>query len=67
MVTGSATLSRNSTEVNDSGGLVVRGHPPVADISVAELMRVCERDHFRGMVAAEGGVGKPLGLAADHS
>ena len=47
--------------------LVVRGPTPVADISVAEFMWMFEHDHFRGMVAAEGGVGKPLDLAADHS
>ena len=67
VVTGLATLSRNSTEVNDSSRLVVRGPTPVADSSLAEFLRMIEHDYFRGMVGAEGGVGKPLGLAADHS
>jgi phosphatidylserine/phosphatidylglycerophosphate/cardiolipin synthase-like enzyme len=69
LVTGSANFSRNSTEVNDSNSLVIRGHTAVADIYLTEFMRMFEQYHFRASVAAAGGKlkSKPLGLHADDT
>ena len=62
LVTGSANFSRNSTEVNDSNSLVVRGHTAVADIYVTEFMRMFEHYHFRASEAVAAKKAKPLGL-----
>src|SRR5262249_36030463 len=69
LVTGSANFSRNSTEVNDSNSLVIRGHTAVADIYLTEFMRMFEQYHFRASVAAAGGKlkSKPLGRHADDT
>ena len=67
IVTGSANFSRNSTEVNDSNSLVIRGHTAVADIYVTEFMRMFEHYHFRASIAALGKTDKPLCLATDDS
>jgi phosphatidylserine/phosphatidylglycerophosphate/cardiolipin synthase-like enzyme len=66
IVTGSANFSRNSTEVNDSNSLVIRGHTAVADIYSTEFMRMFEHYHFRASKAAEN-ASKPLGLSEDDS
>ena len=67
LVTGSANFSRNSTEVNDSNSLVVRGHTAVADIYATEFMRMFEHYHFRASQAAAAKKAKPLGLTKDDS
>ncbi len=64
IVTGSANFSRNSTEINDSNSLVIRGSTAVADIYATEFMRMFEHYHFRASVAANDDPA-PLGLAAD--
>ena len=67
IVTGSANFSMNSTEVNDSNSLVIRGHTAVADIYVSEFMRMFEHYHFRATQAAADEKSKTLGLAEDDS
>lgn len=75
VITGSANFSRNSTEVNDSNTIVLRGHTAVADIYVTEFMRMFEHYHFRAKEAAKakkaGGKGNKNGnvivLAEDDS
>jgi phosphatidylserine/phosphatidylglycerophosphate/cardiolipin synthase-like enzyme len=69
LVTGSANFSRNSTEVNDSNSLVVRGHTAVADVYLTEFMRMFEHYHFRASeaAAAKKAKPKPLGLKPDDS
>jgi len=52
IVTGSANFSNNSTEVNDSNSLVIRGETAVADIYATEFMRMFEHYHFRASEAA---------------
>jgi phosphatidylserine/phosphatidylglycerophosphate/cardiolipin synthase-like enzyme len=66
IVTGSANFSMNSTEVNDSNSLVIRGHTAVADIYAAEFMRMFEHYHFRASEAKAAGA-KTLQLAEDDS
>ncbi len=66
LVTGSANFSNNSTEVNDSNSLVVRGHTAVADIYATDFMRMFEHYHFRASLAKAPAT-KPLGLAADDT
>jgi phosphatidylserine/phosphatidylglycerophosphate/cardiolipin synthase-like enzyme len=66
IVTGSANFSRNSTEVNDSNSMVIRGHTAVTDIYVTEFMRMFEHYHFRSSEAAAG-ADKPMMLAEDDS
>ena len=66
VVTGSANFSRNSTEVNDSNSLILRGHSAVADIYSTEFMRMFEHYHFRASEASARS-GKPLGLSEDDS
>jgi phosphatidylserine/phosphatidylglycerophosphate/cardiolipin synthase-like enzyme len=69
LVTGSANFSNNSTVVNDSNSLVVRGHTGVTDIYLTEFMRMFEHYHFRASVAAAGkkATPKPLGLKPDDT
>jgi phosphatidylserine/phosphatidylglycerophosphate/cardiolipin synthase-like enzyme len=67
VVTGSANFSHNSTEVNDSNSLVIRGHTAVADAYATEFMRMFEHYHFRASEAAAKGKAKPLGLVPDDS
>jgi phosphatidylserine/phosphatidylglycerophosphate/cardiolipin synthase-like enzyme len=52
IVTGSANFSNNSTEVNDSNSIVIRGETAVADIYTTEFMRMFEHYHFRASQAA---------------
>jgi phosphatidylserine/phosphatidylglycerophosphate/cardiolipin synthase-like enzyme len=52
IVTGSANFSNNSTEVNDSNSLILRGFTSVADIYATEFMRMFEHYHFRAKEAA---------------
>ena len=66
IVTGSANFSNNSTEVNDSNSLVIRGHTAVADIYATEFMRMFEHYHFRASAEAAPDA-KPLALAEDGS
>ena len=66
LVTGSANFSNNSTEVNDSNSLVVRGHTAVADIYATDFMRMFEHYHFRASVAKTP-ITKPLGLRSDDT
>ncbi len=47
LITGSANFSGNSTTVNDSNVLVLRGDTAVADIYVADFMRMFEHYWFR--------------------
>lgn len=65
LVTGSANFSNNSTEVNDSNSLVIRGHMGIVDIYASDFMRMFEQYHFRASKEAAGD--KPLGLAVDAS
>jgi phosphatidylserine/phosphatidylglycerophosphate/cardiolipin synthase-like enzyme len=68
LVTGSANFSRNSTEVNDSNSLVVRGYTAVADIYVTEFMRMFEHYHFRASEAKKKAKKlPPLGLKPDDT
>jgi phosphatidylserine/phosphatidylglycerophosphate/cardiolipin synthase-like enzyme len=68
LVTGSANFSRNSTEVNDSNSLVVRGYTAVADIYATEFMRMFEHYHFRAKVAQKKAKKlEPLALAPDDT
>ena len=66
LVTGSANFSNNSTTVNDSNSLVVRGHPAVADIYVTDFMRMFEHYHFRASMAKAPPT-QPLGLKPDDT
>ena len=47
LVTGSANFSQNSTIVNDSNSLIVRGDSAVADIYATEFMRMFQHYWFR--------------------
>jgi len=67
IVTGSANFSSNSTEVNDSNTLVLRGYTAVADIYATEFMRMFEHYHFRAKREASQDRGRPLGLVEDDS
>ena len=51
LVTGSANFSNNSTVANDSNVLVFRGDTAVADIYVADFMRMFEHYWFRSKEA----------------
>ena len=63
IVTGSANFSNNSTEVNDSNSMILRGFTSVADIYATEFMRMFEHYHFRSKEAKAQDKSKPLGLA----
>jgi phosphatidylserine/phosphatidylglycerophosphate/cardiolipin synthase-like enzyme len=65
IVTGSANFSNNSTEVNDSNSMILRGFTAVADIYATEFMRMFEHYHFRANEAKAQNKEKPLGLAED--
>lgn len=67
VVTGSANFSNNSTEVNDSNTLIIRGHTAVADIYSTEFMRMFEHYHYRAKEAALKDKSKSLGLVEDDS
>ena len=67
IVTGSANFSMNSTEVNDSNSLVIRGHTSVADIYATEFMRMFEHYHFRASEAAATTKSTTLSLAEDDT
>lgn len=67
IVTGSANFSNNSTQVNDSNTLVLRGFTKIADIYATEFMRMFEHYHFRASAAAAKEKSKPMGLAEDDS
>ena len=47
LVTGSANFSNNSTTVNDSNSLIIRGDTDIMDIYVTEFMRMFEHYWFR--------------------
>lgn len=66
VVTGSANFSNNSTQVNDSNTLIVRGNTAVADIYTTEFMRMFEHYHFR-VAQKKASATKPLGLTNDDS
>jgi hypothetical protein len=57
----------NSTEINDSNSLIIRGHTAVADIYASEFMRMFEHYHLRASEEKSKGKSKPLGLAEDDS
>lgn len=63
LVTGSANFSRNSTQVNDSNSLIIRGDTAVTDIYSTEFMRMFEHYWFRYKKAAglDAGKGKKGG------
>lgn len=67
IVTGSANFSNNSTEVNDSNSLILRGFTAVADIYATEFMRMFEHYHFRATQAKAADKSKALELAEDDS
>jgi phosphatidylserine/phosphatidylglycerophosphate/cardiolipin synthase-like enzyme len=67
IVTGSANFSNNSTEVNDSNSMILRGFTSVADIYSTEFMRMFEHYHFRAKEAALKDKTKPLALIEDDS
>jgi phosphatidylserine/phosphatidylglycerophosphate/cardiolipin synthase-like enzyme len=67
IVTGSANYSQNSTTVNDSNTLVIRGNAAVADIYATEFMRMFEHYHFRASEAAKKKANEKLSLAEDDS
>jgi len=62
LVTGSANFSNNSTKINDSNSLIIRGSKEVADIYLTEFMRMFEHYLFRGKQADAKKKGQP-----DHS
>ena len=62
IVTGSANFSNNSTEVNDSNSMILRGFTAVADIYATEFMRMFEHYHFRAKEAKAQDKSKPLGI-----
>jgi phosphatidylserine/phosphatidylglycerophosphate/cardiolipin synthase-like enzyme len=66
IVTGSANFSNNSTQVNDSNSLVIRGHTGVTDIYSTEFMRMFEHYHFRAS-ESNATADKPLGLSEDST
>ncbi|MBZ9763367.1 phospholipase D-like domain-containing protein [Mesorhizobium sp. CA8] len=47
LVTGSANFSTNSSTINDSNSLIIRGDTAVMDIYVTEFMRMFEHYWFR--------------------
>jgi len=47
LVTGSANFSKNSTMVNDSNSLIIRGDTAVMDIYATEFMRMFDHYWFR--------------------
>jgi phosphatidylserine/phosphatidylglycerophosphate/cardiolipin synthase-like enzyme len=67
IVTGSANFSNNSTEVNDSNSMIIRGYTAIADIYATDFMRMFEHYHFRAKEAAAKDKSKTLALAADDS
>jgi phosphatidylserine/phosphatidylglycerophosphate/cardiolipin synthase-like enzyme len=67
IVTGSANFSNNSTEVNDSNSLILRGFTSVADIYATEFMRMFEHYHFRAKAAAAADKSKAITLIEDDS
>jgi phosphatidylserine/phosphatidylglycerophosphate/cardiolipin synthase-like enzyme len=67
IVTGSANFSNNSTEVNDSNSMILRGFTAVADIYATEFMRMFEHYHFRAKEAAATDKSKPMGLVEDDA
>lgn len=67
IVTGSANFSNNSTVVNDSNTLIIRGNTAVADIYACEFMRMFEHYHFRAKEAAKAAVKDDTGFALSES
>lgn len=67
IVTGSANFSNNSTEVNDSNSMILRGLTAVADIYSTEFMRMFEHYHFRANEAKAKDKSKTLSLTEDDS
>lgn len=65
IITGSANFSNNSTEVNDSNTLVIRGYTAVADIYATDFMRMFEHYHFRAKREESTEKDRPLGLSPD--
>ncbi len=63
IVTGSANFSNNSTVVNDSNTLIIRGNTAVADIYACEFMRMFEHYHFRAKQAGKVKDAKGFALA----
>ena len=67
LITGSANFSTNSTEVNDSNSLVIRGDTAVVDIYATEFMRMFEHYWFRYKQSQATTQAKPLALKTDDS
>lgn len=63
IVTGSANFSNNSTVVNDSNTLIIRGNTAIADIYACEFMRMFEHYHFRAKQAGKVKDGKAFALS----
>jgi phosphatidylserine/phosphatidylglycerophosphate/cardiolipin synthase-like enzyme len=75
LVTGSANFSNNSTRVNDSNSLIIRGDTATMDVYVTEFMRMFEHYWFRAHMQGKtkGGAKKKtekerrMGLVGDSS
>jgi phosphatidylserine/phosphatidylglycerophosphate/cardiolipin synthase-like enzyme len=75
LVTGSANFSNNSTRINDSNSLIIRGDTAVMDVYVTEFMRMFEHYWFRAHMEGKTKGGKKmktvearvLGLKEDSS
>lgn len=61
LVTGSANFSNNSTRVNDSNSLVIRGDTAVMDVYATEFMRMFEHYWFRYRLSQEEAEAKAQG------
>ncbi len=67
LVTGSANFSNNSTRVNDSNSLVIRGDSAVMDIYATEFLRMFEHYWFRYRLSQEAAGAKAQGKPADQT
>ncbi|HEY4847352.1 MAG TPA: phospholipase D-like domain-containing protein [Methylocella sp.] len=67
LVTGSANFSNNSTRVNDSNSLVIRGDTAVMDIYATEFMRMFEHYWFRYRRSQEEAEAKAQGKPVDQT
>jgi phosphatidylserine/phosphatidylglycerophosphate/cardiolipin synthase-like enzyme len=65
LVTGSANFSTNSTQVNDSNSLVIRGDTAVMDIYSTEFMRMFEHYWFRYRRSQKEQEAKAAGTSVD--
>lgn len=66
LVTGSANFSHNSTQVNDSNSLIIRGMTAATDIYACDFMRMFEHYHFRA-AQQSAPANQPLNLVENDS